>query len=209
MLRTKAHLEESPAGNSARLRIVAGARRHFFANGFRGVTMDDIAKELGMSKKTLYAHFPSKMALVEAVILDKFRGVEAELQQITSGSSSDFPGVLHRMLKFIQGHTGEIQPPFIRDVRREAPEIWELVESRRRDIIRRYFGKLLGAGRREGTIRKDIPAEVVTAILLSAVQGIINPSTMEELDLTPKEGFSAIMTVILEGLITEKGRSKR
>jgi hypothetical protein len=148
------------------------------------------------------------MALVEAVILDKFQGIEAELQQITSGSSSDFPGVLHRMLSCVQGHTGEIQPPFIRDVRREAPEIWELVEGRRRDIIQRYFGKLLGTGRRAGTIRKDIPGKVVTDILLSAVQAIINPSRMEELNLTPKEGFSAIMTVILEGLITEKGRSK-
>src|SRR5208337_2457303 len=100
-------------------------------------------KELGMSKKTLYVHFPGKMALVEAVILDKFRDVETELKQITSGSLSDFPGVLQSMLAYIQGHTGEIQPPFIRDVRREAPEIWELVEGRRRDIIQRYFGKLL------------------------------------------------------------------
>ncbi len=208
MQRTKAHLKESPARNSARLRIVAGARRHFLTHGFRGVTMDDIANELGMSKKTVYAHFPSKMALVESVILDKFQGIEAELQQITCGSSSDFPVVLHRMLSCIQGHTGEIQPPFIRDIRREAPEIWELVEGRRRDIIQRYFGKLLGAGRRAGTIRKDIPGKVVTDIILSAVQAIINPSRMEELNLTPKEGFSAIMTVILEGLITENGRSK-
>ena len=209
MERTNAQLKNSPEENTARLRIVAGARRHFFANGFRGVTMDDIAKELGMSKKTLYAHFPSKMALVEAVILDKFSGVEAELQKITSGSLSGSPGVLHRMLSCIQGHTGEIQPLFIRDVHRAAPEIWELVEGRRRDIIHRYFGKFLRAGRRAGTIRKDIPAKVVTYILLSAVQTIINPSMMEELDLTPKEGFAAIMTVLLEGLITDKGRVKQ
>ena len=78
MQRTKADLKESPAVNSQWLRIVAAARQHFFANGFRGVTMDDIAKELGMSKKTLYAHFPSKMALVEVVILDKFQDVESE-----------------------------------------------------------------------------------------------------------------------------------
>ncbi len=208
MQRTKAHPDESPEVNPARLRIIAGARRHFYANGFRGVTMDDVAKELGMSKKTLYAHFPSKMALVEAIILDKFRNAESDLQQITSGSLSDFPGVLRNLLAYIQSHTGEIQPPFIRDVRREAPEIWELVEGRRRDIIQRYFGKLLRAGRRAGIIRKDIPAEVVTDILLSSVQAIINPSRMEELDITPKAGFTAIMTVILEGLITEKGRSK-
>ncbi len=207
MIIINAHQKKLPAVNSARLRIVAGARQHFFANGFRGVTMDDIAKELGMSKKTLYAHFPSKMALLEVVILDKFRDVEAELNEITSGPMSDFPGVLQHLLTCIQRHTGEIQPPFIRDVRREAPEIFELVEGRRRDIIQRYIGKALEAGRKAGFIRKDIPAKVVTDILLGSVQAIINPSRMEELGLTAKEGFSAIMTVILEGLITKKGRS--
>ena len=206
MNRTKGHLKESPAVNSARLRIVAAARQHFFANGFRGVTMDDIAKELGMSKKTLYAHFPGKMALLEVVIRDKFQDVEAELQQISSGSLADFPGVLQHVLTCIQGHIGEIQPPFIRDVRREAPEIFKLIEGRRRDIIQRYFGRLLGAGRRAGIIRKDIPVKVVTDIILSAVQAIINPSRIEELGLTIKAAYSAIITVILEGLITEKGR---
>ena len=205
---TKGHLKESPAVNSARLRIVAAARHHFFANGFRGVTMDDIAKELGMSKKTLYAHFPGKMALVEVVILDKFRDVEAELQRITSGSLANFPGVLEHVLTCIQGHTREVQPPFIRDLRRESPEIFKLIECRRRDIVQRYFGRLLGAGRRAGIIRKDIPAKVVTDIILSAVQAIINPSRIEELGITLKAAYSAIITVILEGLITGKGRLK-
>jgi hypothetical protein len=149
------------------------------------------------------------MALVEVVILDKLRDVEADLKQITSGSLSDFSGVLQSLLTCVQGHTGEIQPSFIRDVRREAPEIFELVKTRRRDIIQRYFGWLLGEGRRAGIIRKDIPAKVVTDILLSSVEAIINPAKMEELGLTPKTAYSAILTVILEGLITEKGRLKR
>jgi len=49
---------------------------------------------------------------------------------------------------------------------------------------------------------------MVTEILLGAVQAIMNPTKMAELGLTPKTGFSAILTVILEGVITEKGRSK-
>jgi AcrR family transcriptional regulator len=199
--------KELPLERSARQRIVAGARRHFFVHGLRGVTMDDLAEELGMSKKTLYAHFPSKTALVEAALLAKFQDVEAELERITSACSSDFPGALHKLLACIQRHTGEIQPPFLRDIRREAPELFKIVESRRRDVIQRHFGKLLRAGRKAGIIRKDIPATIVTEILLGAVQAIMNPTKMAELALTPKSGFSAILTVILEGVVTEKGRS--
>ncbi|HKA32612.1 MAG TPA: helix-turn-helix domain-containing protein, partial [Candidatus Binatia bacterium] len=51
-------------GGQSAARIVAAARRHFLAHGFRHVTMDDLAAELGASKKTLYASFPSKEALI-------------------------------------------------------------------------------------------------------------------------------------------------
>ncbi len=189
-------------------RIVTAARHHFFAHGFRSVTMDDLAEELGMSKKTLYACFPSKTALLEAVLLDKFRSIETDFEAITSESASDVLGALHRLLACVQRHTDEIQPAFVRDMRRE-PELFKLVESRRRDHIQRHFGKLFEEGRRTGIIRKDIPAKVVIEILLGAVQAIMNPKKMVELGLTPKTAFSAIIAVILEGMIAETGRSKR
>nr|MBA3354117.1 helix-turn-helix transcriptional regulator [Blastocatellia bacterium] len=58
--------------SSTRRRVLEAARGHFFHHGFRNVTMDDLAAELGVSKKTLYAHFPGKDALLEAVLNDKF-----------------------------------------------------------------------------------------------------------------------------------------
>ena len=201
--------KQRPAENSAQQRIIAEARRHFFAHGFRGVTMDDLAEELGMSKKTLYACFPSKSALLEAVILEKFRSVDADLGGITSATSSDCLGALHHLLECVQGHMEEIQPPFVRDIRREAPDLFKVVESRRRDVIQRHFGKVFLEGRRAGLIRQDIPPKLAIEILLSAVQAIMNPPKMEELGLTLKTGFASIIRVVLEGLTTEKARSRR
>src|SRR5438045_2123638 len=113
---------ESPATSSARQRIIMDARHHFFAHGFRGVTMDDLGTELGMSKKTLYAHFPSKSALVEAVILDKFRDAAANLEAATSVASNEFMGSLQQLLIRLQQQMAEIQPSFVRDIQREEPE---------------------------------------------------------------------------------------
>jgi AcrR family transcriptional regulator len=200
--------KELPVDNPARQRIVAAAREHFFAHGFRSVTMDDLAEGLGMSKKTLYAHFPSKTALVEAMLLDKFHGLEAELARITSECSSDFLAGLHRLLACVQRHTEEIQPPFLRDIQREGPELFKVVEGRRREVIQRHFGQLLEEGRREGLIRKDIPVHLLIEILLGAVQTIMNPGRLAELGLTPKSGFTSILTVFLEGVISPKGRSR-
>lgn len=193
--------------NPAAQRIVAAARNHFFAHGFRSVTMDDLAEELGMSKKTLYAAFPSKLDLLHAVLLDKFRHVEADLDRVMAAVSTDVLGALHQLLACMQRHAGEIQPPFVCDIRREAPEVFKTVEDQRRKIIQRYFGKIFEEGRRAGIIRKDIPTRLMIEMLVGVTEAIMNPPKMAELGLTPKSGYISVITVMLEGLLTEKGRS--
>ena len=193
--------------NPAAQRIVAAARNHFFAHGFRSVTMDDLAEDLGMSKKTLYAAFPSKLDLLHAVLLDKFRHVEADLDRVMAAVSTDVLGALHQLLACMQRHAGEIQPPFVRDIRREAPEVFKTVEDQRRKIIQRYFGKIFEEGRRAGIIRKDIPTRLMIEMLVGVTEAIMNPPKMAELGLTPKSGYISVITVMLEGLLSEKGRS--
>ena len=208
MQRQAVSLENAPSDQSVRRRIIAAARQHFFTHGFRGVTMDDLAQDLGMSKKTLYAHFAGKNALLEAILQTKFSEAEAELASITADCPADFVTALHRLLACAQKHTEEIQPPFVRDIQREAPELFQLVERRRRDVIGRYFSKLLGEGRREGLIRRDIPVSIMIEILLGTISSVINPPKLAELGLTVKGGFNAIITMFLEGAVTAEGKTK-
>ena len=208
MQRTGIQMPDAPGDVNVRQRIISAARQHFFTHGFRGVTMDDLAQELGMSKRTLYAHFASKNALLEALLLQKFGEGEAELARITSQCTANFANALHELLACAQRHTEEIQPPFLRDIQREAPELFQVVERRRREVIERYFTKLLSEGRREGLIRRDIPVPIIIEILLGTIGAIMNPPKLAELGLTVKSGFHAIITVILEGAITPEGRTK-
>jgi AcrR family transcriptional regulator len=188
-------------------RIVASARRYFFAHGFRNVTMDDIAEDLGMSKKTLYGSFASKDALLQAVLNDKFTTVEADLERLAERPSGDALGNLQQLLVCLQHHTAEIQPPFVRDVQRAAPELFRLVQQRRRDLIRRYFGKFFTEGRKRGIIRKNIRVDVMIEILLGATEAVANPQKLSELRLAPKEAYMDIISVILKGVVTDDGRT--
>jgi AcrR family transcriptional regulator len=208
--RAHSRLRQKPetAADSARARIILGAHKHFLSHGFRGVTMDDLAEELAMSKKTLYTHFRSKLALVEAVLRNKADLVEADLARITSDTSADFLKTLHDLLACLQRHTGEIHPPFVRDLRREAPELFQIIEKRRHDMIQRHFGSFFSRGRRLGKIRKDVPTELIIAVLLAATQGIMNPQKLEELGLSPKTGYTAIISIVLEGVLIT-GRKSR
>jgi AcrR family transcriptional regulator len=190
-----------------RKQIVEAARAHFFSHGFRSVTMDDLAEELGMSKKTLYAHFPGKMQLLEAVLANKFAGVEAKLNEITRAHPHDFSAALHELLTNTQRELDEIKPPFVRDMRQKAPHVFKVVERRRAALIERFFGKLFIEGQRTGMVRKDVPAKLMIEILLAMVQGIMNPPKIEELGMTPKEGFAGILKIVLEGALTGRART--
>jgi len=163
--------------------------------------MDDIAAELGMSKKTLYAHFPSKTGLVQAIMQEKFSEVEADLSLLKSTEEQDVETALRNLLDCVQRHTAEIQPPFVRDIGRELPELFQYIEQRRRDLISRHFGELFERGQKAGLMRNDIPVHLIIEILLGAVQTIMNPSKLAELGLTVEAGYVSIIRIILEGAL--------
>jgi len=168
--------------------------------------MDDLAEELGISKKTLYAYFPGKFDLLEAVLSDKLRSVEATLKEVTRTHPDDFPVTLRKLLAGTHRELDEIKPPFVRDMRQKAPEVFKVVERRRAALIQRYMGKFLVDGQRLGMVRKDVPARLIIEILLAMVQSIMNPPKMEELGMMPKEGYTGILKIVLEGALTAKGR---
>jgi len=99
--------------------------------------MDDLAEELGISKKTLYAYFPGKFDLLQAVLADKLTDVEATLKEVTRAHPNDFPTTLRNLLAGTQRELDEIKPPFVRDMRQKAPEVFKLVERRRAALIER------------------------------------------------------------------------
>jgi AcrR family transcriptional regulator len=206
MKRVRKSRRQKQTVDAVRQRIVDAARAHFFSHGFRSVTMDDLAAEMGISKKTLYAHFPSKIALLEAVLADKFVGVEAKLTEISRARPHDFPTALRELLANMQRELDEIKPPFVRDMRQKAPHVFKTVECRRAALIERFFGKLFIEGQRTGMVRKDVPAKLMIEILLAMVQAIMNPPKMEELGMMPREGFAGILKIVLEGALTGKGR---
>src|SRR5260370_25964545 len=134
--------------NSNRQRIVDAARGHFFSHGFRSVTIDDLAEELGISKQTLYAYFPGKFDLLEAVLADKLTDVEATLKEVTLAHPDNFLATLRELLAGTQRELDEIKPPFLREMRQKAPDVFKLVEGRRGTLIHSYMGKIFFDGKR-------------------------------------------------------------
>ncbi len=133
---------------------MATAERIFFAAGFSRVLMDDLARELGMSKKTLYSHFASKEDLLRAVLARRTREVEQGLEAIVSAKET-FPLKLGHLARFLQSKLADVSPVFLGDIRRYAPECFQVVEEFRARAIPRYFGRLFEEGIRTGHVRRS------------------------------------------------------
>ncbi len=141
-------------------------------------------------------------------MLEKFGSVEADAARITGDCSLGCVEKLHELLACLQQHMAEIQPPFVRDMQRGAPEVFALIERRRAGIIRQHFGELFEESRRAGMIHQDLPTALLIGVILGAVNAVVNPVKLAELGLQPREALLSILRIILDGAMTAKGRAE-
>lgn len=170
--------------------------------------MDDLARELGMSKKTVYSHFASKEDLLRAVLVHRVSEIGQGMEAIVKAKES-FPAKLRHVACFLQGKIAEVSPLFLEDIRRYAPECFRVVEEFRGRAIPQYFGRLFDEGIRSGHVRPQVNRDLLIRMLVLSIQGIIRPEAIGELRLHPREAMDHILGIAFEGILTAKGRKAR
>ena len=196
------------AALEVRNRILEVAGSQFFSLGFTKVTMDEIAHELGMSKRTLYQHFPGKKDLLRQALLNKAQRISEGLGNMIDGNQAHFASKLEQALTFVATEMPHLSPIFLRDIQRHAPEVWQELDRRREEHIHTRFGQLIQEGVKEGFLRKDIDAEVLVLLFSTLIRNIVNPETLSHLPLSASQAFSVISGVLFEGILTDKGRAQ-
>jgi AcrR family transcriptional regulator len=199
----EARLEEEARG-----RIVRAASALLFAHGYSGFTMERLADELGMSKKTLYQHFAGKEELALAVVDAFFHEVQAGLNAILAEPGQDFPTQLRRVLTFMSSRIARIQRPVVLDVKRSAPRVWEHGQRRRRQIFVNQFAAIIQRGVDTGMVRADLSPPLVVQAMLALIEGLLTPDAVEQLGVNPAELFQAVTTMVFEGILTGAARGE-
>ena len=189
-------------------RIVRVAESVFLRSGFSRVLMDDLARELGMSKKTVYSHFASKEDLLRAVLAIRVSDADQGMEAIVS-AKAPFPAKLGHLVRFIHGKVAEVSPLFLEDIRRYAPECFRVVEEFRGRALPLYFGRLFDEGTRAGHVRTQVNRDLLIRMLLLSVQGIIRPEVVGEPHLHPGQALDHILAILFDGILTSKGRKAR
>jgi AcrR family transcriptional regulator len=187
-------------------RILAAARAQLFTYGYSALTMDDLAAELGMSKKTLYVHFPSKDALVEALLEQFVADVRASADTIFAAKDLSFTAKLHRFSETMTQRFTRLGPHVFRDLQRSAPHIYRRIEEVRHKNIPHIFGQIVRQGQAAGMVRTDIDPDFVIEFWRPAIQSLMHPDLLERLKLTPDQAFARAIALFFGGLLTPAGR---
>jgi AcrR family transcriptional regulator len=189
-----------------RERILDAARRAFLAHGFASTTMDELARELGMSKKTLYRSFRSKDAMADALVSAKMAAVTSGIDTIMADPAAGFSTRARRVLDHVMTELSSVSPVFLRDLQRSMPHIYRRIENVRRNVVPELWGRLIREGQAEGLVRDDVDPAFAAELMLHAVQGVLHPETLQRLHLTPKQAFAKTTNLLLAGMLTAAGR---
>ncbi len=190
---------------AGRRRLVEEARELFLAHGFSKVTMDELGRQLGMSKKTMYRHFRTKDELVDAVIQSQIARIGGAVGGILR-SRDDFVTKMYTLWNTLGRIVSGIGEQFREDIRRSRPDLWKRIEEARRTLILGNLSRMIDEGIQRGLVRSDVHKDAMVLIYLSAVQGIVCPRVLAEYPFSVEDAFRAIMTVYLDGILTPKAR---
>ena len=186
-------------------KILKGAEDLFMKYGVRSISMDDIARHLGVSKKTLYQHFEDKEDLVTLVAKTQLERHSKEFESIykTSGNSVE---ELARISKCLKRNLEGVNQTMLFDMQKFHPKAWNVWLDFKHKFIRDSVIQNLKKGIEEGNIRPDVDPEIMAILRIELIQLSFNP------DIFPREKFnmvelhSQVFDHFVLGLVTEKGR---
>ena len=176
------------------------------SRGYLGVTSDDIAARLGISKATLYKAFSGKKEILREVIRGFLDDTLARVARLIGDRSLGFVEKMVALFSFLGSQMALFEPVLIRDLQRCVPEIWREIEEFRQDKIARNFKIILEAGRREGYFRADVDVDLLLAMFARLIQDFVNPASLIRSGRSPAETFESVIKVFFQGIVTDKGR---
>ncbi|MCS6895985.1 MAG: TetR/AcrR family transcriptional regulator [Bacteroidia bacterium] len=187
--------------------IIATAQKLFIQQGVRATTMDQIAEQLGISKKTLYEHFGSKDSLVEACVEAFLREMENTLDQIHQAHSENALLPMIATASYVYSLLISLNPVLYIELRRVIPHARAQVLPKIQALIQKQLTRSVEKAINEGIFRSDLPMDILPLWMsFVIVQVVLNPALAEQAQKTIAEIYAETILLLLYSFTTERGR---
>lgn len=183
--------------------IVFIAFEKFNLLGIRSVTVDDICKELRISKKTFYTAFNHKTDLVEAVL-----EYHEKLHFHCFAQNSKEQNAIETLIQIVINIKKNVEKEpfrFFYDLERYYPDIYESHRNKQHLVMRQEFEKNLERGIEEGYYRKDLDVKMISLFHSLQKNTLLQMMDTDDMKITRKQLVDFYIDVIVRLITNEKG----
>lgn len=185
-------------------KILDKATELFMRNGFKIVTMDDIANTMGISKKTIYQHYENKNVLVESSAKKIVENIIAEIDEIYSELLNPIEEILlvrNKVAKFLSDE----KAAGIQQLKKYYPEIHYKLKNRQDDKLLSCVSRNLERGIDLGLYRENLDVNFITKIYHNSMGFIMDTDEFHPTPLSFLDYQAKYIEYHIRGIGTEKG----
>ena len=184
--------------------ILQKVRELYMKYGIKSITMDDVALELGISKKTLYQYVTDKDDLVGKFV---FNEIELRQEEICKCFKTGFNAIeeLLEISIFMNKLIRDQNPATDHDLKKYYPHHYQKMVNVRREGIFNYIFQNMKKGMAEGLYRDDIDAEIISKLYISRVESIHLNDLFTVEEFTSLKLFIELLNYHIRGIATENG----
>lgn len=176
----------------------------FLREGFYKISLDDVAAELKISKKTIYKYFPSKQDLVRDVVHNFLAANQYRVTEIVK-QKKDAVTKFDQMVRFIAEMILRGGEKLILETSIHMPGLWKEIDSFRVKMMEEKFSLLIDQGKKEKYF-VDLPTVLVINVFISAVRGTITPQFLMNNKFSAAEALNYNIQILMNGILTVKGK---
>jgi len=186
-------------------KILAAGRDLLLGEGLRAITTNEIARRARVSKKTLYALFPSKDELVEAIVVSFMEENLARWDAIFEREVSAIDRIL-ASVEFVSQFMPQVQRQLINQVETVAPSLWARIDAIRMERLGKLKA-LMQQAQREGHLREDIDPDHWILLLTGTIRSVLTPKILLRTGIPLLDLVRSVKAIYYDGLLTEQGRA--
>ena len=183
--------------------IIEESLNLFFKYGIKSVSMDDISRSIGISKKTLYQLFNNKECLIESIIKGFIDKQDIEIKNVLNEDVDVIDKILKIYSKILY-HFKSCTPAFIYGLKKVYPEIFNLFVNFKKKQLLVIITYLLRQGRYEGIFRDDIDDKLIFELHVTRLNSIIYGLLLPERRAGDPIYFE-VLIITLRGITTIEG----
>lgn len=184
--------------------LIANITALFMRLGIKSLTMDEIARQLGISKKTLYKYVSDKKELVTKSVQFAISQEECMLSELDSIDGNAIDKIL-AINQMVSQKLQSIQPSVIFDLQKYYPEAWQVMEGHKKNFIFNQVENNLQEGIKEGLYRDNINCKITAQIYVTLIDSIFNSTLFQDNSFSFHEIHTEVARYHLKGIASEEG----